>query len=130
MGGKENYTSGGAYIQGGFGVFSKKKGFNGKLIRPDGTVVTRAATGKPCRLIRNAFTKSWEGREHEIQPFPAQIYVVGREATIRARELGDVEHGSAACGQSAGLIRAIKPARQVIEEIMAEAEAVLARLTG
>ncbi|MEK7709462.1 MAG: nitronate monooxygenase, partial [candidate division NC10 bacterium] len=99
-------------------------------IDEEGTVVTRAATGKPCRLIRNAFTKSWEGREREIQPFPAQIYAVGREATIRARELGDVEHGSAACGQSAGLIRTIKPARQVVEEIMAEAEAVLARLTG
>src|SRR3970282_456352 len=95
-----------------------------------GTVVTRAATGKPCRLIRNAFTKSWEGREHEIQPFPAQTYAVGREPTIRARELGDVEHGSAACGQSAGLIHVIKPARLVVEEIMAEGEAGLGRPTG
>lgn len=104
--------------------------YKDRIVRTDeeGTVVTRAATGKPCRLIRNAFTRSWEGREGEIRPFPTQFLTVGREATLRARELGDVDHGSAACGQSAALIHSLKPARQVVTEIVAEAEAVLARL--
>ena len=31
-----------------------------------GTIVTRAHSGKTCRLIRNAFTDSWAGREAEI----------------------------------------------------------------
>lgn len=94
----------------------------------EGTVVSRASSGKPCRLIRNAFTRSWEGREAAIEPFPAQFEHVGKPAAIRAREQGDVEHGSAACGQSAALIRGVRPAREVVEALVAEAEAALARL--
>jgi enoyl-[acyl-carrier protein] reductase II len=101
-----------------------------KIIQIDeeGTVVTRASSGKPCRLIKNNFTHEWEKREPEIQPFPIQAERVGRPAAIRARELGDVENGSAPCGQSAGLIREVMPARAVIEALVSEAEAVLARL--
>jgi len=97
-------------------------------IDEEGTVVTRAATGKPCRLIRNNFTQEWQGREHEIQPFPVQAAWVGHPAAIRARELGDIENGNAPCGQSAGLIRQVMPARAVIEALVSEAETVLARL--
>ena len=35
-------------------------------IDEDGTIVTRAHSGKPNRMIRNDFTRSWEGREAEI----------------------------------------------------------------
>jgi len=99
-------------------------------IDEEGTVVTRAATGKPCRLIRNEFTKEWEKLEHEILPFPAQFLKVGRPGTILGREQGDVDRGVLAAGQSAALVSSIKPARQVVEEIVEEAEAVLARLAG
>ena len=53
---------------------------------------------------------------------------MGFPAAIRAREAGDIEAGHAACGQSAGLINDIVPAREVIERIMTEAEAALQRL--
>jgi len=96
----------------------------------EGTVVTRAASGKPCRLIRNDFTRAWEGREAEIEPFPMQFERIGKPAAIRAREQGDVEHGSAACGQSAALIHGVRPARAVVEALVAEAEAVLERFHG
>jgi enoyl-[acyl-carrier protein] reductase II len=94
----------------------------------EGTVVTRAASGKPCRLVRNNFTREWEKREGEIQPFPVQAARVGREAGILARERGDVENGNAPCGQSAGLIREIVPAGEVVRRLVAEAEEVLARM--
>ena len=97
-------------------------------IDEEGTVVTRAATGKPCRLIRNAFTRQWERREAEILPFPVQAMRVGRPAGIAGREEGDVDNGNTPCGQSAGLIQDIRPAGEVIASIMAEAEATLARL--
>jgi enoyl-[acyl-carrier protein] reductase II len=99
-------------------------------IDEEGTVVTRAATGKPCRLIRNSFTREWEKRESEIQPFPIQGARVGRAAGLRARELGDIENGNAPCGQSAGLIHGLMPAREVIERLVAEAEAVLGRIAS
>jgi enoyl-[acyl-carrier protein] reductase II len=97
-------------------------------IDEEGTVVTRASSGKPCRLIRNNFTREWEKREQEIQPFPIQLQRVGWPAVIQAREHGDIENGSAACGQSAGLIRELRAAGAVIESLVAEAEAVRRRL--
>jgi enoyl-[acyl-carrier protein] reductase II len=97
-------------------------------IDEEGTVVTRAASGKPCRLIRNNFTREWEKREQEIQPFPIQAVRVGRAAGQRGREEGDIDNGNTPCGQSAGLIREIRPAREVVERLMAEAHAALERL--
>jgi len=96
-------------------------------IDEEGTVVHRGATGKPCRAVRNDFTREWEKRTADILPFPLQAQRVGFPAAIRAREDGDVENGHAACGQSAGLIQDILPARDVIERLVAEAEAALAR---
>ena len=97
-------------------------------IDEEGTVVHRGATGKPCRAIRNDFTREWEKRTAEILPFPLQAQRVGFPAAIRAREEGDIESGHAACGQSAGLINEIVPARELIERMIAEAEAALQRL--
>jgi enoyl-[acyl-carrier protein] reductase II len=95
-------------------------------INEEGTVITRCQSGKPCRLIRNQFTDSWEGREAEIQPFPLQMIQVGREAAMKARYEGKVEEGGMAAGQISGLIDAVKPAGDIIQDIMAEAAAVLA----
>jgi enoyl-[acyl-carrier protein] reductase II len=99
-------------------------------IDEEGTVVHRGATGKPCRAIRNDFTREWEKRTAEILPFPLQAQRVGFPAAIRAREAGDVENGHAACGQSAGLVQDIVPAAEVIERLVTEAESVFARLAA
>jgi enoyl-[acyl-carrier protein] reductase II len=98
-------------------------------IDDEGTVVSRGSSGKPCRLIRNNFTREWESRAAEIQPFPIQFERVGKPSAVRAREQGDIENGSAACGQSAALIHTVRPAREVIDTLVAEAEAVLERLS-
>ena len=97
-------------------------------IDEEGTVVTRAVSGKPNRQIRNAFTREWESRQAEIQRFPVQYERVGKPASIRAREEGDIENGSAAAGQSAGLIHDVRPVADVMASIVDEAEAILHRL--
>lgn len=94
-------------------------------INEEGTVITRCHSGKPCRLIRNAFTDSWEGREHEILPFPMQTIQVGRAAAMKARYDGKVEEGGLPAGQISGLISSIKPAGAVVSDIMAEATSVI-----
>jgi len=99
-------------------------------IDEEGTIVHRGATGNPCRAIRNDFTREWEKRAAEILPFPLQAQRVGFPAAIRAREEGHVEAGHAACGQSAGLINEIVPAREIIERMAAEVEAVLSGFCG
>ena len=53
---------------------------------------------------------------------------MGFPFSIRAREQGDIENGSAACGQPVGLIDGVRPVRDVIEAMVAAAEAVLSRL--
>jgi enoyl-[acyl-carrier protein] reductase II len=94
-----------------------------------GTVVTRAHSGKPCRLIRNDFTASWEGREHEIEPYPLQALHVGHGASELGRRQGDTDNGVMPTGQSAGLIDEIKAAGEVVSDVVAEAVRALERLT-
>ncbi|MDY6855967.1 MAG: nitronate monooxygenase [Thermodesulfobacteriota bacterium] len=94
-------------------------------ITEEGTVISRCHSGKPCRLIRNRFTDSWEGREKDILPFPLQAIQVGYEASVKARYEGKTEEGGMPAGQGSGLIKAIKPAGQIVRDIMAEAVAIL-----
>jgi len=103
--------------------------YKNKIIEIDeeGTTITRCHSGKPCRLIRNQFTDSWIGRESEIQPFPLQSMRVGFKLAEVARYEGKIEEGGLACGQSAGLVRSIKPAAQIVRDVMEEAEAALAQ---
>ncbi len=97
-------------------------------IDEDGTVVSRANSGKTARMIRNAFTDDWKHREAEIKPFPAQLQEVGLAASVAGRIEGDIENGVLAAGQGSGLIHQVKPAGEVVRDIMDEARAVLARL--
>ena len=99
-------------------------------INEAGTVVTRAHSGKPCRLIRNAFTDSWEGREHEIEPYPLQALHVGHHASELGRRQGDTDNGVMPTGQSAGLIHEIRSAKEVVTDIVQEAAKALERLAA
>jgi enoyl-[acyl-carrier protein] reductase II len=91
-----------------------------------GTVVTRAHSGKPCRMIRNAFTDHWAEREAEIQPYPRQALEVGNPASTRGRLEGDAERGVLPAGQSVGVIRAVEPAGDVVRNMVSQARAAIA----
>ena len=93
------------------------------------TVVTRAHSGKPCRLIRNKFTDEWQAREADIRPYPLQLEV-GHRASDLGRRQGDVENGVLPAGQSCGLIRDAPAASDVVRRIAREASAALDRLVG
>ncbi|MBN9068976.1 MAG: hypothetical protein J0H60_21655, partial [Rhizobiales bacterium] len=94
----------------------------------DGTVVTRAHSGKANRMIRNDFTKSWEGREKEIKPYPHQLREVGAPASYRGRIEGDTVMGVLPVGQSAGLIQSVASAGDIVRTTAEEAARVLAKL--
>jgi len=97
-------------------------------IDEEGTIITKAHSGKPCRLIRNDFTAHWEGRAGEVKPYPQQMVEVGEPATVLGRIEGDAENGVLPAGQSSGLINSVKGAGSVVADIVAEAEHVLAGL--
>ena len=93
-----------------------------------GTIVTRAHSGKPCRLIDNGFTRSWAGREAEIKPFPLQAMEVGHPASERGRIEGDVEAGVLPAGQSCGMIGDVMPAGEVVRRVVEEAALAMERM--
>lgn len=93
------------------------------------TVVTRAYTGKPCRVVRNRHTEEWSAREAQIQPFPQQLLAVG-ERSGSAIASGDMEYGLAPAGQISGMIVDRPPASEIVERLVAEAEENLARARG
>ena len=95
-------------------------------IDEDGTVVTRAHSGKPNRMIRNQFTDSWTGREKDIKPFPQQLRDVGEDRSYRGRIKGDTEEGVLPAGQGSGLISSVPPAGEVVTNIVEEAISFLA----
>ena len=97
-------------------------------IDEDGTIVTRAHSGKPNRMIRNDFTRAWEGREAEIKPYPHQLKEIGEPASHRGRIEGDATGGVLPCGQSAGLIDRVERAGEIVESIARQARETLARL--
>jgi len=86
----------------------------------DATVVTRSYSGKPMRVIRNAWTDQWEDRSPEILPFPDQFR---HSAPIyaSARRDGDTEVGSMPCGQGAHAITELLPAGEVVRQVVTEA---------
>ena len=99
-------------------------------IGEEGTVVSRAHSGKPCRMIRNDFTDYWAEREGEIGGYPLQAIQVGTDASRRGRLEGDVDNGVLPAGQSVGLIRQVEGAGEVVRSIVREAEEVIGRLGG
>lgn len=101
--------------------------YKNKLVEigDEGTVVSRANSGKPNRMVRNRFTESWEGREDEILPYPRQMLEVGAPASILGRIEGDVDNGVLPSGLSAALIHEVMDAGDVVRTIMEEAERIL-----
>ncbi len=93
----------------------------------EGTVVTKAFTGKDCRVIKNRYAEQWEDRAGEIKPFPNQMMV--DSAKMDAAILhGDTDIGIMPAGQISGVIHEVKSAADVVREMMEEAEEVLSRL--
>jgi len=100
----------------------------------DDTVITKGFTGKTCRVARNDYTQYWDEHLDEIQPFPAQFI---RSMNDGANHLGagpDTEVDAARefwpAGQGVGAIDELVPAGELVRRFMAEAEAVLDRVSS
>ncbi|HEY5026230.1 MAG TPA: nitronate monooxygenase family protein [Acidimicrobiales bacterium] len=90
------------------------------------TIRSRSLTGKPARMLRSAWTDEWEGADSPgALPMPLQSALVA-EAQHRISRAAATE-GSGAnklanyfVGQVVGQMNAIRPARQVVLEMMTE----------
>ena len=90
------------------------------------TVVSRSLTGKPARMIRNKWADAWVSSRKEPLPMPYQSMISGpvMASGIKAARK-DIMPGFA--GQGIGLIDAIRPAADVMRDLVEGAEKALAR---
>jgi NAD(P)H-dependent flavin oxidoreductase YrpB (nitropropane dioxygenase family) len=87
----------------------------------------RVWPGAMSRAQRNRFIERWAGREWAIRQDASEI---GKQ-TAAARAAGDIDNAPLSFGQDAGLIGSIKSVKEVIDDIVAEAEEILrVRLPG
>lgn len=92
----------------------------------EGTTVSRSVTGKPARMIKSKWTRLWEESDHEPLPMPFQGQI-SRPALTAANLAGrsqDVNPGFA--GQGIGMIKAVRPAGEIMADLIAGTERVLA----
>lgn len=85
------------------------------------TEVTGMSTGHPVRSLRNKMTKEYLRLEKEGAGFE-ELEKLGLGALRKAVMEGDVVNGTVMAGQIAGLVNKEQTCREMIEEIMAEAE--------
>ena len=91
------------------------------------TVVTGQSTGHPVRCLENRLTRQFEAME-KSGAAKAELEEFGRGRLYLGVIQGNIEEGSLMAGQIAGLITDIKPVKQIIEDIMAEAQRTLQTL--
>ena len=93
------------------------------------TVVTGRSTGHPVRIIKNRLAREFiklEGQGTSLE----NLDVLGVGALRRAALDGDVNMGSVMAGQVVGLIREIKPVKEIIHDVLQQAGDELERLLG
>ncbi len=88
------------------------------------SVVTGRATGHPVRTLRNQVTREYLKKEQEGASFEElEMMTVG--GLRRAVQEGDVKKGSVMSGQIAGMIKKEQTCKEMIQELMSEADALL-----
>jgi len=91
------------------------------------TVVSGRITGHPVRSLKNKLTRQYEELEKICAPV-GELEQLGIGKLRAAMLEGDWENGTVACGQIAGMVRDVKAASEIIEEIMAGAVSLKADL--
>lgn len=92
----------------------------------DDTVRTRCYTGKPLRTLKNAYVAESEAAPENIAPFPQQLLVSMQRGVLNYWEAhADPARSCMPAGQGVGAFRAIRPAGEIVREVMAQAEGLL-----
>jgi len=91
------------------------------------TVITGRTTGLPLRSLKNDLTEQFTALE-EAGTSPEELSMFGEGRMHLGLIEGDINDGSLLAGQIAGMIREIRPVKVIIEEMVTEAEAAMARL--
>ncbi len=104
--------------------------------RSGDTVRSRSLTGKPARQLRTPWTDAWDGPESPgTLPMPLQMMAIS-EAQRRIGRFAHVDRSRARellgtpVGQIVGQMNHVRPAREVIYELVDECVETLGRISG
>lgn len=89
------------------------------------TMVTGRKLGHPVRALKSPYMQEFRKREEDPAVSLQELEAFGSGALRRAAREGDLEHGCFMAGQSAGLVKGIQPAKEIVEEMFAQAQALL-----
>lgn len=88
------------------------------------TIVTGKSLGHPVRSLKTPFSKSFARMEADPATSPEEILAFGSGALRKAVQDGD-SNGSYMAGECAGMVRKIEPAKDIVEDLILGAEAVI-----
>ena len=88
------------------------------------SVVTGQSTGHPVRCLRNQMTKEYIKKEQEGVPFE-ELERMTLGSLRKAVMDGDILKGTVMAGQIAGLVSKRQSCKEILQEIMTEAEKLL-----
>ncbi len=91
------------------------------------SVVTGRSTGHPCRNVKTKFSKKLASGEMNGTITPDEFEQITLGSLRKAVQDGNLEEGSFLCGAIAGMVNEVKPAKDIIEEMFAQAEELLSK---
>ena len=91
------------------------------------TIVTGEAMGHPVRCLENKFTREFKAMEKSGIP-AEKMEEFGMGRLYSGVIQGNIEEGSLMAGQISGYIKDIKPVKEIIENIISEAETIIEKL--
>ena len=86
--------------------------------------VTGFYSGSPCRCIKSKYTKKLQDMEKKAAP-PEDFEALTVGSLRKAVVDGNTDEGSMLCGLIAGMINDVKPAAEIVKEMMGQAEKLL-----
>jgi enoyl-[acyl-carrier protein] reductase II len=89
-----------------------------------GTIVTGRVTGHPVRILKNKLSREFDKLE-KANAVPEEYEKLGVGRLKAAVVDGDANYGSVMAGQISGMVKEIKPAKDIIESIINEAHGAL-----
>jgi enoyl-[acyl-carrier protein] reductase II len=85
-------------------------------------------------VTKNDYVADWESRPADIQPFPQQAMLSSRAGVMGGIggqiEGLDADKSCFAMGQSAGGVKDVLPAGEIVSRILAEAEAAIDKVAA